>query len=34
MMVIFIHVPCLPSTYYHKEERMRKKEKEHGNDDF
>lgn len=23
MMVIFIYVPCLPSTYYHRDERMR-----------
>lgn len=36
MMVIYlyIYVPCLPSTYYRGEERMRMREKEHGNDDF
>lgn len=32
MIVIFIYIPCLPSTYYHREEK--KNEKEHGNDDF
>lgn len=34
MMVIFIYVPCLPSTYYRREERMRMREKEHEIDDF
>lgn len=35
MMVIFIYVPCLPSTYYHREgEDEKEKEKEHVNDDF
>lgn len=33
MMVISIHVPYLPSTYYHREDE-KKNEKEHGNDDF